>query len=766
VRRLAAVLYVRRRAVLVLALVALPLAGVLAAGAIDKLTVGGFQDSSTESARAKAFVEDDLDSGNPEIVVVATVRDGTIDDPAAVEAGVALTEQLGALEGVHQAFSYWTIPGAAPLASRDADRALVLVDLEPGSDKDHHEVAAAIADRFNADGPALSTRVGGEAEVERQATEQAEKDLARAETITIPLTFVALAVVFGGVVAALLPVSLGVAAIVLTLAVLNVIASITDVSVFALNLTTALGLGLAIDYSLFIVSRLREERAAGHEPRAALTRTLQTAGRTIAFSAGTVAISLAALYLFPTPYLRSFAYAGSAVVLIAAATSLVVLPALLAALGDRIDAWPILRRRRVAVEGEGFWHRQALRVMRRAWPVTILLSLALLALALPFLGLRTGQVDDRVLPEGLTSRQALEAIRDDFESRESSALVAAAPGTTAAADAAAIDAYAVALSQLPGVARVDAATGVYFPTEAIRYADLPDGVAAEVAGPLAGRFLAERGTYLSVVPAVEPFSEEGEALAEAVRDVEPGFAVLVGGPSAELIDNKETVASRLPLALGFIALTTFVLLFMMTGSLLVPLKALVLNMLSLTATFGAMVWIFQEGHLAGVLDVTTTGFIDTSTPLLMFCIAFGLSMDYEVFVLSRIKEEYDLTGDNTRAVAVGLQKTGRIVTAAAALLAIVFLGIATSSVSVVKMLGIGMTLAVLVDAFLIRATLVPALMQLAGRANWWAPRWLRRFHLRYGIFEAEPISLLDLDDDEEQAEPGEVPIEPAPAGGD
>jgi RND superfamily putative drug exporter len=272
----------------------------------------------------------------------------------------------------------------------------------------------------------------------------------------------------------------------------------------------------------------------------------------------------------------------------------------------------------------------------------------------------------------------------------------------------------------------------------------------------AGRFALDGGTWLSIVPSAEPLSAEGEALAHAVRDLDPDLDVEVGGPSAELVDAKQTLEDRLPLALGLIALTTFVLLFMMTGSLLVPVKALVLNMLSLTATFGAIVWIFQDGRFAGFLDFTPTGSIDTFTPLLMFCVAFGLSMDYEVFVLSRIKEEYDLTGDNTHAVAVGLQKTGRIVTAAAALLAIVFIGIATSSVTVVKMLGVGLTLAVLVDAFLIRATLVPALMQLAGRANWWAPRFLRRFHLRYGIFESEPISLLDLEDDEPvAAKPGD-----------
>jgi RND superfamily putative drug exporter len=360
----------------------------------------------------------------------------------------------------------------------------------------------------------------------------------------------------------------------------------------------------------------------------------------------------------------------------------------------------------------------------------------------PFLRLEPGSVDERVLGEGASSRQAAEDVRQGFSGRESAALLVLVEDVDAedGGDQARIDAYATDLAQVQGVDRVDAVTGYYAAEGSLP----PDALALE-------RFAGGPGTWLSVVPAVEPVSPEGEALVHELRAVEPPGAASVAGPSAELVDVKASVADRLPWALAMVAVTTFVLLFFMVGSLLVPLKALVLNVLSLTATFGSMVWVFQDGHLADWLGFTPTGTTDVTTPVLMFCVAFGLSMDYEVFLLSRIKEEYDLDRDNERAVALGLQRTGGIVTAAAILMSIVFLGVASSQVSVVKLLGVGLTLAVLVDAFLIRATLVPAFMRLAGRANWWAPGPLRRFHLRWGVWENEPIAILERQHADDEA---------------
>jgi putative drug exporter of the RND superfamily len=504
-----------------------------------------------------------------------------------------------------------------------------------------------------------------------------------------------------------------------------------------------MGLGLAIDYSLFVVSRYREELGNGVSSPVAIGRSMQTAGRTVAFSAGTVAISLVVLAVFPMPYLRSFAYAGVAVVGLAAVASIIVLPAILAVLGTKVEMGRLFKVKE-STDG-GFWRHQADRVMRHPVPYAVVVSLVLILLAIPFFHVVLGLPDDRVGPDSMSSRAATDAVRNNFASREADALQVYVPQVDATGEEgkAQIDAYANGLSKIPGVVRVDAATGFYGDV-------LGNGkrqhFGPEVLPVISERFKAQpgrTGTFLSVVPNVEPFSEEGEKLVHDVRGTSAPFEVHVAGLSAQLVDTKDAVIDRLPIVIGFIALATFVLLFMMTGSLLVPLKALLMNILSLTATFGAIVWIFQDGNLSDTLNFTPTGTIDVFTPILMFCIAFGLSMDYEVFLLSRIKEEYDLEHDNERAVAIGLAKTGRIVTAAALLLTIVFIGIATSEVALLKAFGLGLALAVIVDAFLIRATLVPAFMRLAGRLNWWSPGWLRRWHLRFGIWENEPVALLD-----------------------
>jgi RND superfamily putative drug exporter len=386
-----------------------------------------------------------------------------------------------------------------------------------------------------------------------------------------------------------------------------------------------------------------------------------------------------------------------------------------------------------ATTGTTFWHDQAVRVMRRPWPYAVGVTGLLVLLGVPFLHIEFGLPDDRVLPAEASSRQVQDQLRENFSSQEAGAASVVAAGVDPVARAAEIDGYAKALSGLDGVSRVDAVTGYYI-----------DGAQVLPANELSARFGNAEGTFLNVVPAVEPVSAEGERLVADIRDLDPPFEVLVGGSSAQLVDAKASIFGKVPLAAGIIALVTFTVLFLMFGSILVPIKAVVLNLLSLSATFGAMVWIFQDGHLSGVLGFTATGAIDTTTPILMFCIAFGLSMDYEVFLLSRIKEEHDRSGDNERAVALGLERTGRIVTAAAALLAIVFLAMATSGVSFIKLFGVGLTMAVLMDATLIRATLVPAFMRLAGEANWWAPAPMRRIYERWGFSESVEDDDVDL----------------------
>jgi RND superfamily putative drug exporter len=719
----------------------LPVAAAYGLGVHDALSNGGFLDPGAESSRAATVVASDFPaSGQTDVVVLVTAKEGTVDDTAVREAGVALTERLASAQGVTSASSYWTLGNAPPLRSRNGRQALVIASLQ-GDDDEQVHLARDLSPAFTSRGPVIETAVAGHAETTRQVSEQAEDDLQRSDLFTAPLVFVALVIVFGSLVAAFLPLGVGVIAVLGTFVVLTVLAQVTEVSVFALNLTTGLGLGLAIDYSLFVVSRYREEIANGVSTRAAVGRTMQTAGRTVAFSAGTVAISLMALVIFPMAYLRSFAYAGVAVVALAAFAAVVILPAVLAVLGPRIEKGRLFT---VPEESDqGFWRRQADRVMRHPVPYAVTVSAVLVVLAIPFFHVVVGLPDDRVVPPDVSSRAATDQIREHFTTREADALKVSISGLDPAGASSAIDAFARDLVQLDGVARVDAITGYYLRGE--------DGaVLAVPPDPLSQRFEPPRDTasaLVSVVPNVEPVSTAGERLVHDIRATAAPFRFDVAGTSAQLVDSKQAVLDRLPLVFGVIALATFILLFLMTGSVLVPIKALALNVLSLTATFGAMVWVFQEGHFADFLGFTPTGTVDVFTPILMFCIAFGLSMDYEVFLLSRIKEEYDLERDNEHAVALGIQKTGRIVTAAALLLMIVFIGLATSEVALVKQFAVGLALAVLVDAFLIRATLMPAFMRLAGRVNWWSPRWLRRWHLRFGIWENEPIALLDREFD-------------------
>jgi putative drug exporter of the RND superfamily len=757
----------RRVLVLVAAVAVVGLAGVFGSGVVSKLRSGGFEDPAASSTRAQAALRDTFHTGEPNLVMLVTADHGTVDRRDVASGGLELGRQLAAERDVSEVQSYWTTK-APPLRSVDGRQALVLARIA-GDDEAVQQRASELATTFDGDRGSLRVQVGGQARVFGEVSDQVERDLSRAEMIAVPITLVLLVVVFSSAVAGALPLAVGGFAIVGTLLVLRLLAGLTDVSVYALNLTTALGLGLAIDYSMFIVSRYREELRAGREPADALVATMRTAGRTVLFSAATVAVALVALLVFPLYFLRSFGYAGIAVVALAAVGALVVLPALLAVLGRRIDSLrlPLGRRRPAAVAagsaeagaagtagpaaaagspggGSGAWHRIAMAVMRRPVPIATAVVAVLLVLGAPFLGVRFGLPDDRVLPASASGRQVADAIREDFTARDADALQIVATGTGApAARAAEVDGYATALSRLAGVARVDAMTGSYAGGHRLEAA--AGGAGAATQAPAAGqaptgstaggRFVAGSSTWLRVVPTVEAYSSAGENLVERVRALPAPFAVEVGGPSAQLVDTKAAISDRLPLAVAVIAGATLLLLFLMTGSLLIPVKALVLNLLSLSAVYGAMVFIFQDGHLSGLLGFTPTGTIDTSMPVLLSCIAFGLSMDYEVFLLSRIKEEYDRTGDTISSVATGLERSGRIVTTLAVLLAIVFVAFATSQVTFLKLFGIGSALAIVVDATLIRALLVPAFMRLAGRANWWAPRPLRLLHDRVGLRE-------------------------------
>ena len=723
----------RRRLVLVATLVGLVVAIVLGSGVFAGLTNGGFDDPDSESSRAIGTLEDEFDTGSADLVVIVTAQNGDVDAPEVVATGLALTEEFAMIDGVDDVASYWSLGSAPPLRSADGDRALILMRF-PGAEEDPERVETIefVLDEYGhtaRDGVTLG--LAGSEAVFAAVGETIEGDLVRAEAIAVPLTLLLLLLVFGGVVAAGLPVLVGGVSVFGAFMVLWMVTQFTDVSIFSINLVTALGLGLSIDYSLFIVSRFREERAAGRSVDDAVVRTVETAGRTVAFSAITVAISLSALLIFPLYFLRSFAYGGIGVLVVAMVISVVSLPSLLAVLGPRVDSLRLFRRTELVV-GDGIWHRLATGVMRRPVGVAVTGIVFLLALGVPFLGVEWGVPDDRVLPESTEVRRQSDILRDEFDSSEADAFAIVAIG---GATTGSIEAYAAEVSTVPGVTRVDSAVGRFVGGRNV--ATDPSLARFDPTGSASGD-----ATWFNVVPSVEPVSVDAERMVQEIRELDVLFdETLVGGASAALVDSKSAIFDLVPDAAAMIVVATFVLLFLMFGSLLVPLKAIVLNALSLTATFGLMVWVFQEGNGADLLGFTPTGLTDISMPILMFCVAFGLSMDYEVFLLSRIKEEYDRTGDNDLAVAVGLEKTGRIVTAAALLLSITFFAFATSGVTFIKLFGLGLAVAVLVDAFIVRSTLVPALMKLAGDRNWWAPAPLRRLHDRFGISEAPPEEL-------------------------
>ena len=724
-----------RRRVLVLAVLFLAVAGAFGGAVNKELSAGGFADPKAPSERAAALMESEFGGGAPNLALLVTSPAG-VDSAAATAAGIALTARLSREPGVVQARSYWTLGKAAPLRSKDGTKALVLARLT-GSEDQQIKGVTALRPRFAGRSGVLTVQVGGQLELFREVDVTIEHDLARAESIAFPVTAVLLVLVFGSAVAASLPLLIGVLSILGSFLTLHVLHGFTDVSVYAANLAISLGLGLGIDYSLFMLTRYREEVTRGLSPHDAVVEAVRTAGRTVLFSALTVLLSLSALLVFPLFFLKSFAYAGISAVFFAALGALVVLPAAIAGLGHRVDSLDLrkpIRRLlhlpapRTKVVGEGAWHRLAVSVMKRPVGFGLAVVVLLLGMGLPFKDVSFSLPDDRVLPRTAQGHLLAEVIRTQFPGNESLALTTVATGTgDPTSRAADISSYALALSRLSGVQRVDALTGSYSGGRKV----LP-------AGPQNRAFATKNATYLTIVPSDQGFGPIGERLASAVRATPAPFRdVVVGGPAASLADTKHSLGASMPLALGLIAIATFLVLFLFTGSVVIPVKAVALNLLSLSATFGAMVWVFQQGHLTQYIgDPITTGSLDTSIPIIMFCVLFGLSMDYEVFLLSRIKEEYDATGDNTRAVAIGLEKTGRLISAAAALLALVFVAFASSDISFIKLLGLGVALAVLVDATLVRGILVPAFMRLAGRANWWAPAPLRRLHDRIGLTEA------------------------------
>jgi len=738
---------VPRRVLLLAALIAAA-AAVYGLSVAQSLSAGGFQDPTSESARAQQLLADRFGRGDMQLILAVTADGDVLGEPARGTA-LELVRRLQAAPHVADVASAWTAPpgAAAGLVGTDGHTGLIVAGITGGENDAQRHAAALVEDLLGgdaADRAGVRIRAGGEAMIYRQINTQNERDLLRMEAIAVPLSFLVLVWVFGGLLAAALPLAVGLLAILGSMAVLRALAVATDVSIFALNLIVAMGLALAIDYTLLIVSRFRDERAAGAAPADALLRTMVSAGRTVVFSALTVALSMAAMALFPMYFLKSFAYAGVAVVALAAVAAVVVTPAVITLLGDRLDAYDVRRPARRLfgrpdpaprpVTDTG-WYRLARTVMRRAVPVGAAGVAVLLVLGAPFLGIRWGFPDDRVLPASASARQVGDELRDGFAvdtARDVTVVLPDAGGIGPAE----LDRYAAELSRVPDVAAVSAPGGTFVAGVRSGPPGAPAGIAEDASG---------RSAFLTVAGAAPLFTDASRTLLDRLRAVPTpnGGPALLGGTAAVNQDSVATIIARMPLVLTVIAAITLVLLFLLTGSVVLPLKALVLNVLSLTAAFGALVWVFQDGHLGG-FGTTATGTLVATMPVLLFCIAFGLSMDYEVFLISRIREYWlrnptgtaDARARNDDAVALGLARTGRVITAAALIMSISFAALIAAQVSFMRMFGTGLTLAVLADATLVRMVLVPAFMHLLGRYNWWAPRPLARLHARIGLTES------------------------------
>ena len=704
----------------------------------NHLSAGGFQDPTSESAHAVRLLNEKFDQSDQQLLITVTDTAGVTDGRARI-AGTDIVSRLGASPNVLSVTSPWTSPPAAAseLVSKDGKTGLIVATIAGGEDK-AQGYAATLAGQVVGDRDGVVVRAGGTAMIYREITEQTQRDLLRMEAIAVPLSFLVLVWVFGGLFAAALPMVVGLMAILGAMSVLRLITTFTEVSIFALNITTALGLALAVDYTLLILSRFRDELAAGATREAALVRTMNTAGRTVLFSAVTVALSLSALMLFPMYFLKSFAYSGIATVAFAAATAVIVTPAAIVVLGDRLESLDIRRLlRRVLRRPEPvakpvqrqFWYRSTKFVMARAITIGTAIVALLVLLGVPFLRIEFGNPDDRVLPKSASAHQVGDQLRNDFASNFNTAVSMVIPDATGASPAE-LDRYAADLSRVPDVSLVSAPGGTFMAGNRIGPPSAPTGAA-------------DGSAFLSVRSTAELFSDASKVQLDRLHAVaEPaGREVLIGGGAQVNRDSVAAITSRMPTVLGLIGVITFVLLFLLTGSVILPLKALVLNLLSLSAAFGALVWIFQDGHL-GALGTTPTGTMEANMPVLLFCVAFGLSMDYEVFLLARIREYWlespQTNAGSDEAVALGLARTGRVVTAAALIMSIAFAALIAAQVSFMRIFGLGLTLAVLVDATLVRMALLPAFMRVMGRWNWWSPGPLVRLHQRIGISEEPP----------------------------
>ncbi len=696
--KLGSLIVKRRRLIFSLFMVAIFSAGAIGSSVFGKLDSGGYNDPKSDSAKAFEYLTDVFKVKDPAVVLVVETSNG-VNDPAVVATATKLETSLKNESGVGSTLSYWSAGGAPTLKSSDSNSAFLFIYSEDVEWDNVQSLGKRIQEKYEGKFENLNIYASGTGVFAHAINTKIADDLKLSEAISIPLTFILLVFVFGGLVASSMPLLVGVSAILGSLFVIYLLTLFTGVSVFALNLITGLGLGLGIDYSLLVVNRFREELHSGKSVDEAVKRTVETAGKTVFYSGLTVVITLAALMLFPLMFLKSFGYAGVTVVIMAVLGALVALPALLAILGKRIDK-AVVRKGALKPKEDGRWAQTARFVMRKPVSVVVLSLVLLTVLAAPIKNIVFSQVDSRVLPASNPAAYAAQLITERFPGQEGNPIEIIIPG--GASNIEQINNYTQEIAKVFGVVRVGE----------------PQILGNDV------RVIA--------VHDMGPRTPAAEALIKEIRLIPSPDQTLIGGVAADYADTQIGIAKTMPWALTWIAIGVLILLFVFTGSLILPIKAVILNILSLAATLGVITWIFVDGNLKWLVgDFTTTGSVDTGSIILVAVVAFGLSMDYELFLLSRIKEEHDAGRSNVESVATGLQRSARIITAAAGLLAIVFASFVLSGVTSIKMLGFGVAFAIILDATLVRALLVPALMRLFGERNWWAPKSLKRFTINH-----------------------------------
>ena len=696
--KLGSLIVAKSKLIFAIYLIAVILAGGIGSAVFGKLDSGGYSDPKSDSAKAFTYLTDVFKVKDPAVVLVVETKDG-ITNPTAIASATKLENRIKTETGVDSTLSYWSAGGAPSLKSTDGKSAFLFIFSDDVDWDNVQSLGKNIQAKYDGEFEDLTVYASGTGVFAHAINTKISEDLKLSESISIPLTFILLVFVFGGLVASAMPLLVGVSAILASFLVIYLLTFVTGVSIFALNLITGLGLGLGIDYALLIVNRFREELHAGRSVDESIKRTVNTAGKTVFYSGLTIVITLAALVLFPQMFLKSFGYAGVTVVVMAVLGALVALPALLAILGTRIDKL-VVRKSSITPKEDGRWAQTARFVMRRPVAVVMLSLIVLTVLAAPIKNIVFSQVDSRVLPASNSAALASKIISDRFPGQEGNPIEIIVPnGATMGTQ---INQYTNEIAQVPGIVRIGD---------------------SQVSG---------NDVRVTAIHSMGPRTPAAEVLIKDIRKIRAPEGTLIGGVAADYADTQIGIAKTMPWALLWIAIGVLILLFVFTGSIILPIKAIILNILSLGATLGVITWIFVDGHLKWLVgDFTVTGSVDTGSIILVAVVAFGLSMDYEVFLLSRIKEEHDAGRSNIESVATGLQRSARIITAAAGLLAIVFASFMLSGVTSIKMLGFGVAFAILLDASLVRALLVPALMRLFGERNWWAPKAMKRFTINH-----------------------------------